>query len=274
MKALHKLAAQRRVYDRLDFWSLEEWQAHVVWTPHSAVLAISNVHGPEQLEADPHVPIAWLRWFSIMDGASASAAARATTAHLAETLAERGFRELWCITRRTDWFHDLLPECQFTLVDRLITLQHSGQSPPHATALTQHTLLREMRDDDFTQVAAVDCAAFMSSLHYGEAWLRRMHRWSDSFVVAEIEGVVVGYQLTMRYPLHRHMVRLAVHPHAQGRGIGCALLLRELTGAREQRISALSLNVVSSNTRAMQLYRQLGFQVVDTATFIWRKEIS
>jgi ribosomal protein S18 acetylase RimI-like enzyme len=57
---------------------------------------------------------------------------------------------------------------------------------------------------------------------------------------------------------------MAVHPTAQGRGIGTALLTRLLAAARG-RYPAVSLNVRATNP-AQRLYQRCGFVVVDTIT--------
>ncbi len=271
MNTLEELLRQRRVYDRLDFWEIEEWKDWLVYAPQSGMLAVSNVQAPNT-HHDSSYPVTWLRWFAIMNGAAASATARTAMEHLREVLVSRGVCEVWCITRRSDWIHNVLPECQFALVDRLITLQHNGklaQPAPRATVCQ----IRSAKDADIACVAAVDRAAFAPPLHYGEAWLRRMRRFSHTFTVALSEGEVVGYQLTTRHFYHNHMVRLAVHPVFQRQGIGRLLLVREIARLQSENTPALSLNVMASNTRALQLYVHLGFRVVDEETFVWRREL-
>ncbi|WP_169237288.1 GNAT family N-acetyltransferase [Candidatus Roseilinea sp. NK_OTU-006] len=57
------------------------------------------------------------------------------------------------------------------------------------------------------------------------------------------------------------IITIAVHPHAQGRGIGTALLL-----ATEQALGAshIKLTVRRSNTRALALYERCGYAWVNT----------
>lgn len=62
-----------------------------------------------------------------------------------------------------------------------------------------------------------------------------------------------------------------VDPAAAGRGIGRALAERVLERARERGFAAMQFNaVVSTNTRALTLWRSLGFEIVGTVPEAFR----
>lgn len=84
------------------------------------------------------------------------------------------------------------------------------------------------------------------------------------FVVAELEGVVVGHAflepLTLAATAHVVRLTIAVHDGHHGRGIGRALMNELLAWARSNpRIEKVELQVRSSNEPAIALYRTLGF---------------
>src|SRR5579872_3809591 len=67
-----------------------------------------------------------------------------------------------------------------------------------------------------------------------------------------------------------HVTQLCVLPEYRSRGIGEALLEATANALRRQKCSLLTLTVTEENTRAVELYRQLGFQekhVFDA--FVW-----
>ncbi len=56
------------------------------------------------------------------------------------------------------------------------------------------------------------------------------------------------------------LARLAVHPSAQGRGIGRRLLMDSLSAAHDRGAETVVLNTQTSNARSQALYRSLGFR--------------
>jgi ribosomal protein S18 acetylase RimI-like enzyme len=86
-------------------------------------------------------------------------------------------------------------------------------------------------------------------------------------IVVELEGRAVALAQVRRYKLRMlwHVARfdLAVHPNAQGLGLGRAAMLCALGWARAVSPPVLraELNVLADNHRAVALYRSLGFEV-------------
>ena len=76
--------------------------------------------------------------------------------------------------------------------------------------------------------------------------------------VVQVDGVDVGELLVEERPGELVLVRLAVLPDWQGRGIGSAIVRMLAERARELE-SALALRVFKTNPRAAQLYESRGF---------------
>ncbi len=69
-----------------------------------------------------------------------------------------------------------------------------------------------------------------------------------------------GYGLVGRAGQRGYVQRLAVHPDAQGRGLGRALVVDGLWWLRRWRVREALVNTQEGNSRAVTLYERLGFR--------------
>ncbi len=132
--------------------------------------------------------------------------------------------------------------------------------------------IREARLDDLDQVIAINMEALPE--HYPRVfWEEHVKRWGKAFLVAEVNGYIVGYIMcrvewgwgfTKNKLLKKgHVISIAVREAFRRRGIGRALMekamkaLREVYGAEE-----VYLEVRVSNKPAISLYEKLGFKIV------------
>ncbi|GGT04284.1 GNAT family N-acetyltransferase [Streptomyces chromofuscus] len=81
---------------------------------------------------------------------------------------------------------------------------------------------------------------------------------------AYLDGRLVGMGYWLRYarPTHRphaDLEKIAVDAATHGRGVGRALTAALIADAREAGIEVLTLDARGDNTRALHLYRSLGF---------------
>lgn len=83
-------------------------------------------------------------------------------------------------------------------------------------------------------------------------------------IVHEPDQKVVGYIIYWQIRDEVQITNLAVHPDFRGRGIGetvLAVILKEVGG---KGATFVTLEVRSSNTPAVSLYRKLGFKILGT----------
>lgn len=131
---------------------------------------------------------------------------------------------------------------------------------------------RWARQSDAAVLSAVDRAAGSSSSGFPSYHAEERPFFSDDsgpaeVLVGELDGEVVGYaKLKPWYPMpeNAHVLGLqgvAVHPDAQGCGVGTALLRAAETIARERGVRKLRLGVFGSNPRAQALYAREGWVV-------------
>ncbi|MFB6220571.1 MAG: ribosomal protein S18-alanine N-acetyltransferase [Halolamina sp.] len=86
------------------------------------------------------------------------------------------------------------------------------------------------------------------------------------FLVAVRGGAVVGYAVSDVTPNHGrdlgHLKDIAVHPSAQGEGVGRALLERVLLTLSVEGADVVKLEVRESNDTAQSLYEDVGFEPI------------
>jgi ribosomal-protein-alanine N-acetyltransferase len=71
---------------------------------------------------------------------------------------------------------------------------------------------------------------------------------------------VVGYAITGRAGRRGYLQRLAVHPDAQGQGLGLLLVADALRWLRRWRAERAMVNTQLANGRALALYEGVGFR--------------
>lgn len=121
--------------------------------------------------------------------------------------------------------------------------------------------LRRGHPWDRRRVLALDNAAFEQFWQFDSFSLKEARRATPTnrFMVCPGPDGVVGYAVTGRAGGRGYLQRLAVHPDAQGQGIGAALVNDCLWWLRNRGVSLALVNTQERNTRALGLYERLGF---------------
>ncbi len=90
-------------------------------------------------------------------------------------------------------------------------------------------------------------------------------RRGDVFLVAEENGVVVGFVIIRRgkYSKNRHVgyLGIGVRKDYRGKGIGKSLMREAERIARQRGFEKICLEVFSSNRRAIKFYKKLGYKI-------------
>ena len=125
---------------------------------------------------------------------------------------------------------------------------------PHAGAA-----LRAMRWWDVPAVHALEVRLFDPDQWSPEVF------WSElaagrHYVVAELDGAVVGYAGLAVAGTEGDVQTVAVSPDAQGRGLGRLLLDALLDEAARQGATSVLLEVRADNPSAIGLYERAGFE--------------
>ena len=269
--ALDHLVQQRRVFNRMDWWTPHEW------LESDAFCALSSVRGveaaalavPVSLDHIRHLHsarsrTAWLRWCAVADGVSASRVLRPLLQYNAEELLHAGIEEVYAIVEPTHWITTYLREGHYHHADDVITMINRGpKRDQEAQTRARDVTVRPAIYDDMDEVCAIDHSAFDEQWQYPLFVLKRALDTCAYFSVAVQEGRIIGYQFATTDGQDAHITRLAVQADLQGQGIGAALLENALSLLRrELDVRYITLNTQASNQVSQRLYRRFGFQAL------------
>ena len=146
--------------------------------------------------------------------------------------------------------------------------------------IPQPAALRPAKRTDLPPLACLDASAFEPLWHMGAADLQALHR-DCRFEIAEMARQTVGYS-ALRLNSNRsqsgydsaQLVRLAVHPCSQDRGIGRQLLVASLCYAHQLGIGRVFLNTQESNSLSQKLYESLQFRKRGRPVPVFVKKVS
>ncbi len=118
-----------------------------------------------------------------------------------------------------------------------------------------------MNENDLDQVLAIENASFPSP--WSKALFLSELNSPNSFPFVAVDSIagVVGFICPMQVIDEGHILDVAVDPSFRGKGIGRLLVEKVLDECRIRGAEYVSLEVRTSNSKALSLYRQLGFIV-------------
>ena len=171
-------------------------------------------------------------------------------------VAARGCSTLTCIGYDA-WLTEGLWAQDFETCEWIVYFERLGDWPKPVTAMP--AMVRTAHLNDLPAIMALDQLAF------NQLWRKSAGIFSEalakaiSFVVAELDGQIVGYEWCEIYRHHAHLARLAVHPNYQGRGIGAQLLYQAIIDTVSRGVNLITLNTQEDNHRSHALYKRFGF---------------
>ncbi len=122
-------------------------------------------------------------------------------------------------------------------------------------------VIERMRFGHIKQVTEVEKRSFSSTWPFG-AFFSELFNRRAYYVVATIEGKVVGFAGMWIVQDEAHITTLAVDPNWRGRKIGERLLLHLLLEAKKRGAKYATLEVRVSNIIAQNLYQKYNFKIV------------
>ena len=91
---------------------------------------------------------------------------------------------------------------------------------------------------------------------------------SDKTRPGEDDNNVFAPYMYLEEPDSWYVCGVAVYPEYQGRGIGRQFMMIAEQQAQQRNLHKVSLVVFENNTRALELYRRLGYKVIDHAPVV------
>lgn len=135
--------------------------------------------------------------------------------------------------------------------------------------------IRQFKPSDLDRVIHVNQVCLPEN--YSSYFFMEIYeRFPATFVVAEEDGNLVGYIMCrvetglsslglLGISKKGHVISVAVLPPHQRKGVGTALLNEAMKSMRLYKAKECFLEVRVSNTSAITMYKQLGFQIARTA---------
>ena len=191
--------------------------------------------------------------------------------HLDPILVERGIRYLHYSGNdiERDWLRPVLLTMGFAPYRQLYAYDKFDTRIPAEG--NQHVTIRPMEARDIPALLAIERVCFDALWRYDTVSFLDIAATHPYFVVAELEGKVVGYQFNALDDEFGYLVRIAVHPTAAGKGIGIRLMAEAIRFFEKARVLRIMLNSQSDNTHAHRLYEWFGFVRIDQIGFVLRK---
>jgi ribosomal protein S18 acetylase RimI-like enzyme len=171
------------------------------------------------------------------------------------------------------WLTDpLLRDWDFSIQNSVVTYTKEDFSTPRPG--NQQVHVRSAHSSDFPALVALDEAAFDPLWRYASQTFAHALENLPCFVVAELGGYTVGYLFSNLQGGRGHLIRIAVHPDYQGRGIGARLLTEAIEFFRTEKVKVITLNTQKDNAVSQRLYRRFGFQPMGEEALVLKRDLA
>jgi len=257
------------IHAHLDWKRVEDWLGDQPF--------LLAERGPRILGALAFPPApadtAWLRFFAVVPQASSEEVWHLLWPQAREILEEAGVKGAAGLSL-DGWLDPFYRAVGFEQTHNVVVLSRPCEPPRPArfslrfgfaqpdekTAPTRSpAMIRRARPEDDPLIGAIDTAAFVAPWQKTSELIQSAIAQANYVTVAEVEGQIVGYQLSTPSQSGAHMARLAVRPEWQRRGIGAALVVGVLEHYRERGAREITVNTQDSNSASIRVYQRLGF---------------
>lgn len=119
-------------------------------------------------------------------------------------------------------------------------------------------ILRQMREPDVKRVSELERICFRTPWSYSSL-LGELSNDVAYYVVAEIDGLIVGYAGVWIMFDEEHMTNIAVDPEFRKKGIARKMILHLMKEGLKKGAERMTLEVRENNHSAQRLYASLDF---------------
>lgn len=232
----------------------------------------SSLHG-FILSQTVNAPSAWIGGFCVSWTESKSYLKILDTLleHLTPLLIKRSVRYLHYSGNdaQQDWLRNVLLTRDFIPYRSLYSYDKFDYAIPSSG--NQAITVRPVEERDIPSLLAIDEVCFEELWRYDSISFHDIAATHPYFVVAELQGTIIGYQFNALDAEYGYLVRIAVHPHASGQGIGVRLMAEAIRFFEHARVTRIMLNTQDDNIRAHRLYEWFGFVRIQQKGFVLRK---
>lgn len=222
-----------------------------------------------------NAPCAWIGGFGVSwtESRSYTNLLDIMLEYLVKSLIARGVRYLYYSGNdiHNDWLRDILLPREFVPYRLLYSYDKFDYSVP--TKGNAQVKVRPVERGDIPVLLAIEEACFEDFWRYDALSFEDIAATHPYFVVAELNGKVVGYQFNALEGEFGYLVRIAVHPSVSGQGIGARLMSEAIDFFKKAKVLRIMLNTQDDNTHAHRLYEWFGFVRIQQVGFVLRKQL-
>ena len=234
------------------------------------------------LSQNTHDTTAWIGGFGVSWTESDNYISILTTLieHLTFHLMIRGVHYLHYSGNDTenDWLQPILLNYGFLPHRRLYAYDKLDYSIPSLG--NQQVIIRPVQitnqpdqASDIPELLAIEKVCFEDLWRYDTTTFNDIATTHPYFVVAELNGQVVGYQFNTVDEESGYLVRIAVHPSGNHQGIGTRLMAEAIRFFQEVQVTRIMLNTQEDNNHAHRLYEWFDFIRLEQMGFVLRKAL-
>ena len=268
---LRLLNTSEYIYQR---FTLEELPMLLKYYPTVGMFSGDSLRG-FLLTQTVNAPTAWIGGFGVSwtESRLYTSILEMLLEQLTSPLIKRGVRYLYYSGNdmQNDWLRDVLLVRGFALHRLLYAYdKYDYNIPATGNPVVQ---LRSVEKRDIPALLAIEEACFEDFWRYDALSFEEIAATHPYFVVAELNGKVVGYQFNALEDEQGYLVRIAVHPSVSGQGVGIRLMSEAIAFFQQERVLRIMLNTQDDNVRAHRLYEWFGFVRIQQVGFVLRKDL-
>ncbi len=222
-----------------------------------------------------HAPSAWIAGFCVSwtENRAYARLLHTLLEHLAPRLTAQGVHHLHYSGNdvEQDWLRDVLLTEGFVPYRLLYAYDKFDYRIP--TQGNQQVIVRPFEVRDIPALLTIEDACFEDLWRYDAVSFLDIAETHPYFVVAELDGKVIGYQFNALDDEYGYLVRIAVHPSVGGHGVGARLMAEAIRFFEKARVIRIMLNTQDDNTNAHRLYEWFGFTRISQVGFVLRKNL-
>lgn len=245
-----------------------DWTPVLDWIKYSPFLLIENDDVLSGLLACPQDPvdIAWIKCFACNQNSDPSEIFKSLLDKIVvEKLNPTG--NFYALGLQ-DWFIKTLENNRFEEFQKVIVLSHENKSNPLPSPVT--ALVRPMEISDVEDIALLDRDSFESMWVLSPQALKLAYLQSTHASVVELDGKLIGYELSTASGSSAHLARVAVHPDHQHENIASNLVYNMIRFFHRNNIFSITVNTQQENHSSLALYRKMGFHLTGEQYPIYR----
>lgn len=236
-----------------------DWRPPLEWIGHDPFLVLEEDNRLVAALACPPDPpsVVWIRLFVAYDEENLVVSWSQLWSQALEMISPDPDLQVAAIPLQ-NWFQRLLKASQFqTTTDVVMLIWDNGKIPPEQPS--PEISIRPMTIDDLSQIEVLDKTAFGSLWHNSQTSLEYAFEQAAFATIADIDGDIVGYQISTSMQMGGHLARLATHPQYQRQGIGYAILRDLMVQFKQRGAMRITVNTQEDNLASIALYENAGF---------------